>query len=88
MQGFFRGANARQAADLKKLKKMKNCVLSFSINGTKRPTGVKKKKENKRDDLAGGALLEAFAGQIIGVGESDVRPRHFQARRIGGPGRG
>ena len=88
LQGFFRGANARQAAELKKYKKIKKCVLSFSVNATKRPTGVRNKKENKREGSNMPVLLEAFAGQFIGVGENDVRPRLFQSRWIGGQGRG
>ena len=47
LQGFFKGANARQAAELKKLKNIKNCVLSFSVNNTKRPTGVRKNRKTR-----------------------------------------
>ena len=45
-------------------------------------------EENKRDTSVGIALLEALAGQFIYFSENDVRPRHFRAGRIGGPGRG
>ena len=82
------GAHARQAADLKQLEKIKICVLSFSVNATKRPTGVRNKKENKRVGFNRTVLLDAFAGQFIGFGENDVCPRHFQTHRIGDPGRG
>ena len=41
----------------------------------------------KYDDLVGVVLLDALAGRFIWFGESDVHPRHFQAGRIGGPGR-
>ena len=40
-------ANARQAAELKKLKKIKKTVLSFSVNATKRPTGVRKNRKTR-----------------------------------------
>ena len=48
------------------------------------PKGVTK----KHDDLVGIALLEALVERFMCFGESEVRPRHFQTRRIGGPGEG
>ena len=57
------GANARQAADLKKLKKIKKCVLSFSINATKRPTGVRKKRKSREM----GPTLSYFWRPPLGV---------------------
>ena len=42
----------------------------------------------KHDGPVRVVLVEAFAGRFAWLGESDIRPRHFQTRRIGGPGRG
>ena len=56
-------ANARQAADLKKLKKIKKIVLSCSVNATKRPTGVRKKRKTRGE----GATLSHFWRHSLGV---------------------
>ncbi len=69
-------------------KKNEKTQLIVFCQPHKTPSGSKKKKEIKRAGSNSIALLEPFAGQFIGAGESDVRPRHFQTRRIGGPGRG
>ena len=61
---LFMGANARQAAELKKLKKSKKTVLSFSVNATKRPTGVRKKRKTRRGE---GATLSYFWRPPLGV---------------------
>ena len=53
----------------------------------KTPSGSKKKEENKRAGCNSLALLEALAKRFVWFGENQVRPRHFQADRIGGPGR-
>ena len=41
----------------------------------------------KKDDSIRSAVLEALAWHFIYFRESDVHTRHFQARRIEGPGR-
>jgi len=56
------GADARQAAELKKLKKNKKTVLSFSVNATKRPTGVRKKWFPPMSVASLEALLFKFFG--------------------------
>ena len=71
----------------KRRKKTKTQFIVFR-QPYKTPNGSKKKKKNKRDTSVGIALLEALAGQFIYFSENDVRPRHFRAGRIGGPGRG
>ena len=80
-------ANARQAAELKKAKNNKKSFVVF-CKCFKTPNGREKKKEIKRVGFNRVALLEAPARRFIGVGENDVRPRHFQRGRIGGSGRG
>ena len=57
------GADARQAAELKKLKKNKKTVLSFSVNATKRPTGVRKKRKTRGE----GATALYFWSHSLGV---------------------
>ena len=71
----------------KRRKKKKTQFIVF-CKCYKTPNGSKKKKEIKRVGSNTAVLLEALARRFIGVGESDVRLRLIQARRIGGPGRG
>ena len=63
-----------------------NVILSSSVNATKQRAGIRK-QERKRVGFNRFALLEALAGQIKGVCESDVRSRVIQRGRIGWPGR-
>ena len=51
----------------------------------KTQNGSKNKMENKREGDNRVALLEALAVNSYGVGESDVRPRLIQTRRIWRP---
>ena len=71
-----------------KRRKMKKTQFIVFCQPYKTPNGSKKKEEIKREGDNSLVLLEALAGQFIGVGESDVRPRVIQRGRIGGLGRG
>jgi len=68
-------------------KNRKLCFIVFR-KCCKTPNWSQTKEENKREGGNSVAVLEAFAGQFIWCGENDVRPRHFQSRRFGGPERG
>ena len=64
------------------LVKMKVMTLKGSNMREWKPT---KTRKEKIDFIL---LLEDFAGRFVGFGESDVRQRQFQTRRIGGPRKG
>ena len=79
---MFYGGVVEQVKEKRKL-----CFIVF-------PRPHKTRSESKKiavgthDDLVGIVLVEALAWQLVEFCESDVRPRHFQRGRIGGPGRG
>ena len=85
---FARFFNARLAAKLKTLKTKWNLCFIVFCRCYQTPNGSKKTERTKPDGLFSTALLEALAGQFIGFGENDVRPRVIQRGRIRGPGRG
>ena len=62
---LFMGANARQAAELKKLKKNKKNSFVVFCKCYKTPNGSKKKQKNKRDGDNSPELLEPPARRLI-----------------------
>ena len=70
-----------------KKEKQNVCFIVF-CQPHKTPNGSEKKGEIKREGCNSTALLEALAEQFIRFGKNYVRPRHFQAGWIRGPGRG
>ena len=64
------GADARQAAELKKLKKNKKTVLSFSVNATKRPTGVRNKKKTREMGVTAAHFWRPSLGVLYGLAKT------------------
>ena len=84
-------AAAGGARKLKNCEKRKNYIFLIVFGRSSRRDfyGLFTKGVRKREGTeVSVALFEAFARRFIRFGESDVRPRHFQAGRIEGPGRG
>ena len=63
-------------------------LFSSFVEPYKTHTESKQTQENKRPVSNCLALFEVLVQRFVGFWENDVRPWHFQARRIGGPRRG
>ena len=86
--GFFQRGPCPAGGGVEKVEKHQNLRFIVFCKCYKTLNGSKKKQKNKRDGDNSTELLEALVGQFIGVGESDVRPRHFQARGLEARGEG
>ena len=62
--------DARQEAELKTSKTSENCVLSFSVNVAKHPTGVRQKRKTRGKGATASQFWKHSLGNSYGVAKT------------------